>query len=143
MKKTIVLLLIIALCGCEKKQDPQSKIFNTYLTKTFNTSIPGVMHYYLIIPKLGCAGCVEATLQEINTFLSEQPSNDITIITSRETLPAITTKVPILYDTSGLLDVLNLNIYNVCIVQTKNHRVSFIKPIQMNETDCIRNLIKS
>jgi hypothetical protein len=133
IKSLIPLFLIIVICSCAEKEDKQTKILSGYLDKNFKLAIPDSLQYYFLIPKLGCAGCDQKLLVELNKI--DYKNKNIILITSKkkDMLYDLIPPVPVLYDTLGTLDVLNLNLYNVCIVKTKNRKINFIKSLT-NET---------
>lgn len=136
-----ILILIVLICGCKEKTDKQTKILSTYL-KQFKIAIPANLHYYVLIPRLGCKGCVEQALTTLDTLAKGH--NDITIITSREeSIISMYLKQPILFDSLGVLDAINLGIYNVTIVETAQGRINYIRPILIDETDTLKALIKA
>ena len=147
MKIKFVLLLItlIKVNTCSKSRiDRTTEIFSDYLNQQFKIQIPDELHYFVLIPRLVCKGCAEMTLRDLNTLINKDNRNKFTFIsTNNEIIPnELKSKINLLHDDSGKLDNLNLEIANVTLVETLNHKVNFVKPFYLDEKIPISKIIK-
>jgi len=137
---------LITFCTCTEKKvkDKKTEIFSKYLFQQFHTDIPNELHYFILVPKMGCKGCMHKTLIELSKLINKENSKKFTFIsTNDDVIPdELIIKIKLLHDEAKLLDNLNLDIANITIVETLEHKVNYIKPIYEDQISSLTNIIK-
>ena len=123
--------------------DKKTRIFSRYIGDQFQLSISDEVHYYILVPKMGCSGCMDKTLLEINKIITPENKNKFTFITTnRRKIPEeLLLKIELYDDKSNKLDILSLNIVNVTIIKTLNSKVDLIKNINLEDIDSISKIV--
>ena len=141
------ILLNVLIFACSSgivKEDRITRIFSNYIYKEFNIKIIDSLHYYILIPRFGCKGCFKQSFADLNKIIKENNKKDFTIITTNPEIISdeLKSRMKIWIDTSGKLDVLNLEIANLTLVETQNKKVNFLKSISTLNGDNLASLIK-
>jgi hypothetical protein len=135
------LLIIVVACREPKREavDKTTKVFSYYLETAFADSIPDKKHVYILIPKLGCKGCRQDALNELQQQLMKSGEKNYTYIVSPEAAPPGKLAEPgnVLIDTSELIDHINLPVSNIAILKTENGKVISLISIRSETTDSI------
>ena len=146
MKLIVALTTIVLVWGCSQppEKDKNTKIFSAYIQKEFNMEIPDSIHYYFLVPKLVCKGCVVDRLVELSELINQGNKDKFTFITTNPDIfpTTLKSKINLLHDKKGTLDILNLEIANLTIVETSQNKINFIKPIYPDENHPLTNFIK-
>ncbi len=137
----IFLLLFVVACNDSKREtrDQTTSVFAYYLKTAFADSIPDKKHLYILIPKLGCKGCRQDALNELQLQLINSGEKNYTYIVSpaSESLSKHTEPGTSRIDTSELIDHINLPISNIAILKTENGKVISLVSIRSETTDSI------
>jgi hypothetical protein len=144
----LLIYSLIFIYGCTPnkfKQDKTTRIFSNYINKEFNIQLDEKLHYFILLPKFGCHGCIKESIGELNNIITETNKNNIIIITTNldEFSDSLKSRIKILVDTSGKLDNLNLPIANLTLVESQDEKVNYIKSINTLENGVsLSSLIK-
>ena len=135
MKYLILSILLFSMASCAQR-DKRTEIFDDYLKRLYNVSIPEAPHNYIVFPEnVGCVGCSIKTYN----FIMGKKLPDVTLICSEKltaTMPP-GIKYPVLVDTFSEIERMNLETQNVGIIATKDHRIDRIISLQVNNIDSI------
>ena len=141
----IYIIIVFTLLSCAaKKEDRVTRIFSNYINQNLNLKIKDNLHYFILIPKLGCKGCFKEALLELDTIVTKNNEKHFTIITTNTEIISneLKNRASILIDTSGKLDVLNLEISNLTLVETENKKVNFLKSISTLNGERLANFVR-
>lgn len=126
-------LLLAVLPGCQSGRETSTPtgLFSEYLELHFGKSIPEAPHFYLLVPASGCKGGMANTLIQIS---EHQYPAAVTVITTNGAMVSewLHQPWPVLTDTTGDLDLLNLPVVNVSLVATKRGLVDTV----LTGSDC-------
>ena len=147
MKKRSLFIFIFTLMitySCTNSDSNETIIFLRYLKK-IGFSITDNKHLFIVIPNNGCGGCVSTYVDiiEQNQILFER--KNITIISTRQEFQEspISRFSNYIYDKNNELDYINLDLYNVCIIQTNDEKVIGIKRFDVNEVYMFRSIFEN
>lgn len=138
----VAFILVFAIACSDSKQetsDQTTTVFSYYLKTAFGDSIRNEKHTYVLIPKMGCKGCREDALRELQLQIVRSGKKNITCIFSPAVNLADTLLNPgnLLVDTSELIDKINLPISNIAILKTERGKVISLQSIRSETTDSI------
>ena len=127
------------------KNPSQTTIFQSYLQRNFKTVIPDSSHCYILVPRMGCIGCMQQTIIQLNAIFLEVSTDQFTIISSSDE-KVITSLFEgydyrIWYDRKGELDLLNLRIADVMIVKTQHKKLISIVSITPKDLSNIERFL--
>lgn len=144
----LILTLLITLgCGHNANNysqgdtyDKNTQLFSEYLQYELGVKIPDDTHFFLIVLKDGCQGAIESTLMDLDSTLNVKNDNtNVSIITSNKQLSNkyfSESNIQIYLDRT--IDVINLPIYNVSLIKTRNSQVLYI----LSEKNCSKRIGK-
>jgi hypothetical protein len=147
--KISLLIVLITLMGCsfadhrnnEGLRPSATAVFQDYLIKQFNDSIGEAPHYYVLVPKFGCMGCMQRTLIYLQSLIDEGRQDAFTYVVSNEKMGLWSIfehgKQQVYVDSTGHLDRLNLGIIHVTIVVTQADSVHAIHSISPQKLDSL------
>ncbi len=137
----IFLLVVLIACNDSKQEirDQTTVVFSYYLKTAFADSIPDKKHVYILIPKLGCKGCRQDALNELQQQLVNSGEKNYTYIASpsSESTSTLTGHGIFRVDSTGLIDKINLPVSNIAILKTENGKVISLVSIRSETTDSI------
>jgi len=141
MKKLHLILfyILILFSACkENKADYQTRIFQEYLL-SINRELPNKPHLYIVTPTLSCKGCVQRLIPSVKN-LNE---NNITIITTNKQLftADVINKVDYYYDEEREIDYLDLDLYSITLILTKNERIEKFDYLEADENEKLESYI--
>jgi hypothetical protein len=149
-KWAAAVFFLCLMFGCAQQQKdaegPPSptSIFSTYLSAQFNTKIIEELHYYVLIPRHGCTGCMQRSLLTIQAIVNNGHEAAFTYIVSNEKQQIrsifMQEHQQILIDTTGQLDQLNLGIAHVTVVATEKGRIQEITAISPEQLQVLPSL---
>ncbi len=143
MKFSYLIFLLLVVIGCNESKhetnDQTTTVFSYYLKTAFEDSIPNEKHVYILIPSLGCKGCRQDALKELQQQVINSGEKNYTYIVSptSQSLGMRTEHGIFLVDTSELIDHINLPISNIAILKTENGKVISLVSIRSETTDSI------
>lgn len=146
MKVKILLIMMLSIfshCKNVNHRD-ESSIFNGMLKSEFNTLLPEEKHYYILVPKIICSGCVYRNLDSLNYFINVENKNNFTLIYSdhKNLIPEkLFEKINIYFDKTGKIDILPLNVANITLVKSENCKVVFIRSVNSMQDESITKWI--
>ncbi len=142
----IILLASMLLsfnCSDKSKDDRNTEVFSNYLRDEFQLSIPEEKHYYLLIPRLICRGCVQAGITSIAENAKEDDYRKMTFITSNKEsfLEPVKPHASILQDKAGKLDFLSINAANITVITTEKGKVTSVFKTTTENSDTIQRIL--
>jgi hypothetical protein len=147
MKKIFLCLSIIIsilLGGCKSNElTAKDKLFSNYLEENFSLQIPEVQHYFIMVPKFGCKGCMKKDLARLSKYVQNNPNKKFTLITSTpEIIPVDMKKgMPFFVDSLDKIDKINLGITNVTIIKTTQGKIRKQHSFSVNDTSSFCTII--
>lgn len=112
------LLIIVLLFGCNASSgdltEKQSSIFFSYLEDVHNVKSSSDTIFYLIIPGSSCQGCAK----QIDSIIDRFDFNDLTIITTDNSIMNKVFGFTVLVDSQRFLDRLDIGIRNLALLKT-------------------------
>lgn len=144
--KILLILILFNILYCKSKNEliTETEIFNNYLNTVYEFTIPENLHYFILLPEIVCLGCTHQNMQLLNKYVTEENGKNFTLIYSANKNlipPELHKKIKTYYDSHGNLDKLILNIANITLVKTNNHKIVFIKSVNANEEKTIIDFI--
>lgn len=147
-----VIILLFWLSACQDVvREPgsplsASDIFNRYLTEHFGSEIPASPHCFILVPRLGCQGCMQQALVQLNALHSEELPSSLTLVVSNRrneiTRHIANDRFRVLWDHNGQLDQLALQIANMMIIHTNQHQIiSTIRVTPQNQAQ-LKEMLK-
>lgn len=135
----LYLVFFVVLLGCadkvEEKTNRQTEIFSKYMKSTFDYDLPERKHYFMLILRFRCIGCVEKNIKELEEFVNDENKNYLTFITSeKDFIPGtLKEKINTLYDVSNKFEKLNLNLANLTLIEVESRKIRFIKSLNPDD----------
>lgn len=140
--KSLLNIIVVAMIfSCNNKPKNQdTELFAGYLETSLHSSIPSDSSNYILISEFGCHGCIEGTINKL------RDKANVTFILSKAAyhnymenmqLPANRYRI----DSTGEINRLKYHGGNVGIVQTANHAVYNIIPLQTATLDSMINAV--
>lgn len=77
------LLVLISMSSCANKPS-DTDVLKKYFKDTFNGSLVKTDHYYLVIPKYGCSGCMKQITKQLVDSLQEERDKITWILSNRD-----------------------------------------------------------
>ena len=118
--QVFILFVSITFCTCTEKKakDKKTEIFSKYLFQQFHTDIPNELHYFILVPEMGCKGYMEKTLFELSKLINKESSKKFTFISTNDDIipDELMIKIKLLHDEEKLLTNLILKIANIKIL---------------------------
>ncbi len=122
------LFLVIAILSCKENMiEKKENLFKNYLIENFSESIPQNKQLFILIPNVGCSGCIQSYISDFKTTL-DTTKTELTIITSNENIYSALKNHPvkILFDKDEKLDNINLGLSSVTSFYTNNEKLEKI-----------------
>lgn len=126
-KNNLLVFLLILAYSCNMPYNKESRFLNEYLQEKKSNNIPWEKHWYIVIPKYGCKGCMVNYLTQISSTLPSFSQTAYTIITAYPELcsDSIRERCSIIIDNEGLIDTYDIGINNLTVIKTyKNEIIS-------------------
>lgn len=139
-KPLLILTLFVLQFSCKNAtEDAETRHFSKYL-ETLHTSIPADSTNYVVISEFGCHGCISGIIDKLHDM-----DNAIFIVSRVAYYNYIEEqKLQVgryLIDSTGEINRLKYHGGNAGIVQTANHTVYKIVPLQTNSLDSMLDAI--
>lgn len=159
--KNVLIYFLISICiiSCHTKNDRSAliqnqqnmendkvrkgEIFCNFIKNKLKLSISNELHYYILVPKFGCEGCMIQTLVELDTLIDDRNKSMFTIIsTNNDIIPdRLFETINIIEDTAKSIERINIGLANVTLIEAENGKVNFIQSIKLSDLP-IRQFIK-
>lgn len=143
----IILLSLIfgfQMCASKDYYKKETKIFNKYLD-TFSEDIPQEGQLYIIYSNIACNGCISLASQAISEHIGLiNESNTTVIYTNPDIIPEmLLQRGTCIFDKCSEIDYINLNIYNVSLIETKDRQIIKIKSVTPNTIISFKEFLNS
>ncbi|MDT8413052.1 MAG: hypothetical protein RQ875_11350 [Vicingaceae bacterium] len=135
---------ILILISCNSKHNvAKTEIFSNYLEK-IDKKIPKEKHLYILTTRLACSGCVHQLVNSIEKNIHILNNKNISIITSNSKLFSedIISRVDYYLDVEENLDYINLDLYNITLIETKGGYIEKIIYLKIGEGSKFIDYIK-
>ncbi len=122
----LILMTGALFLSCQEK-DTKTGIFSNYLQKEFQLEIPEGEHYFILLSRLSCSGCVLEAQHVLLNYLIQNPHlvPQFTFIYSdkENANPILVQKLFSYYDSFSALEQLPALTDNMIIVKTASNNV--------------------
>jgi len=135
---------ILVLISCNFRHNvAKTEIFSNYLEK-IDKKIPREKHLYILAPRIACSGCVHQLVNSIEKNILFLNNKNISIITSNSKLfsEEITSRVDYYLDVEEELDYINLDLYNITLIETKDEYIEKIIYLEITDESKLISYIK-
>lgn len=134
-------LILLFLYACNDAYFNETRCFNQYLNKRFQSKIPIDEHTFLLVATFRCSGCVQNSLLSISEKINENSVNSTTIITSDTVLipNSIREKIVILLDENKEYENIGIPIANLALFKTKKGKIIEIRILNLDNSEQIIN----
>ena len=140
----IILLMAFSVLGCYREVScEETDLFANYL-KSLDKEIPARDHLYILAPKYSCSGCVSDLMPQLERYGDQLNKQGITIITTNPQLFSmeLRSNVEFIQDDSGELDYVNLDLYNLVLVETKDEKISTIMRLEPTDGNTLLEVLE-
>lgn len=140
----IILLLIFFSCKNNhsvSNYEKETRIFNKYLKDVFSETIPLEKRIFVILPCIGCEGCISSIIKKVDNCTVSLDSFNISLVTTNETFLKYSSSLVgcknLLVDKKGSICEYEFGYGYPSIYQTKNGEITnifILSPEKINKS---------